>query len=67
MKANDVRVFHLLEQHHLVIHHLFVSSDILLEYDFDSVSLSITFSLAHDAIRSGPQCSAKPVLGPGNP
>lgn len=52
MEANDVRVFHPLEQDHLIVHHLLVSLDILLEYYFYGISFSITFSLAYNAIRS---------------
>lgn len=64
MEANNVRVFHPLQQHHLIINHLLVSPDILLEYDLDCVSFSIALSLAHNAICAGAQCPPETVLCP---
>lgn len=53
MESDNVLVLHSLQQHHLIVHHLFIAFDILLEDDLDSVSLAIAFCLPYDAVRAG--------------
>lgn len=62
MESNNVSMLHPLQQDHLVVHHPLISLDILLEDDFDGVSLAIGFGLSDDAICSRTKCPAEAIL-----
>ena len=66
VKSHDVRMLHSLQQNHLVVNHLLVAFDILLENDLDGIFLSTAFSLAHDPVCTSAQCPPKLVLGPAS-
>lgn len=53
MESDDVLVLHSLQQYHLIVHHLLIAFDILLEDDLDSISLAIAFCLPYDTVRPG--------------
>lgn len=56
-------MFHPLQQDHLVIHHLLIAFDVLLQDDFDSIFLPSTFRFSYDSVGTRSQCPAKLVLG----
>lgn len=63
MEPNDIGMFHSLQQNHLIIYHLLVTLNILLEDDLDRVSLPAAFCLSNNPIRSCAKCPTKSILG----
>ena len=64
MESNNVGMFHSLQQDHLIVYHLFVAFDVLLENDFDSISFSAAFCFPDDAVCPCTQCPAEAILRP---
>lgn len=62
VEMDDVRVVQRLQHLQLIIDHLLVALDILLEDDLHSDLSSAAFSLANNAICASAQCLPKPVL-----
>ena len=50
MEADDMRMLHPLQHLQLVVDHLLVALDVLLEDDLDGELLAILFGLADDAV-----------------
>ena len=64
MESNDVFVFHSLEEHHLIVDHLLVPSDIFLKDDFYGKPFAVALRFADNTVGSSTQRSAKLVLAP---
>ena len=62
MESNDMWVFYSLQQDHLIVDHPLVAFDILLQYDLDGESLSVTLGFPDDPICTGAKRSSKFVL-----
>ena len=63
VESNDVGMFHSLEQDHLIVHHLFIAFDVLLENDLYSISLPTAFCFPDNAVCSCTQCPAESIFG----
>jgi hypothetical protein len=61
VEVDDVGVVHALEHLELVVDHLLVSADVLLEDDLDGVSLAILLGLSYDSVRASAQRLAKAI------
>lgn len=57
-------MFHPLEQHHLVIYHLFVALDVLLQDNLDGISLAVALSFSDDAICACAKGPTEAILRP---
>lgn len=55
---------HLLQQEQLVVDHLLVALDILLQDNFDGDLAGRVLGLPDDAVGSRTECSTEAVLGP---
>lgn len=64
MEFDDVRMLHSLQHLHLVVHHLLVALDILLEYDLDGDFPLWAVRLPHYAVCTRTECLSEPVFGP---
>lgn len=60
-KLDNVRVSQSLQHVELVVHHLLVAFDILLQNDLDGDLASRPLGLANDAIGAGAESATKPV------
>jgi hypothetical protein len=63
VKLDNVWVLHALQHLQLIVHHLLISLDILLQDDFDSDLALGAVGLAHDAVCAGAQCLSEAVSG----
>lgn len=61
MELDNVRVFHALQHLQLVVDHLLVSADILLEDNLDGDLALGTVGLPDNTVRSGAQCLSEAV------
>ena len=62
-KLNDMRMVELLKHFQLIIHHLLVALDILLEYYLDCHLLALNIGLSNYAICASTESSSEPVHG----
>lgn len=62
MKFDNMPMLHSLQHLHLVVHHLLVALDILLENDLDSALALRPVCLAHYAICSSAEGLSEPIL-----
>jgi hypothetical protein len=62
-ELDDMRVLQPLKHIQLVIHHLLIALDVLLQDDLDGDLARGTLSLADDTIGASAEGSAEPVLG----
>lgn len=65
VELDDVRVLHSLQHLHLIVHHLLIALDILLEDDLDSAFALRAVCLADYAISSSAKCLSESVFGSG--
>jgi hypothetical protein len=64
MEADNVGVLHLLQHLQLVVDHLFIPLDILLQDDLDGDLAVGAVSLSDNAIGSSTQCFSEAISGP---
>jgi hypothetical protein len=65
MELDNVRVLHALQHLQLVIDHLLVPADILLQDDLDGDLALGAVSLSYDSISASTQCLSEAVSRPG--
>jgi hypothetical protein len=65
MEFDNMPMLHPLQHLHLVVHHLLVALDILLEDDLDSALALRPVCLAHYAICTSPEGLSEPILVSG--
>lgn len=65
VELDDMRVLHSLQHLHLIVYHLLVALDILLEDDLDSAFAFRAVCLADYAICSSAECLSESVFGSG--
>ena len=56
-------MLHSLQQQHLIIYHLFIAFDVLLENNLDGIFLSTALSFTDDSIGTSTQSSPEFILG----
>lgn len=62
MESNNVRMFHSLQQFHLIVDHLLIPLNILFQYDLDRELVSPALRLSYDAVSSSTKGPAESVL-----
>lgn len=65
MKLDNMRMLHSLQHLHLIVYHLFIALDILLEDDLDSAFALRAVCLADYAICSCAECLSESIFGSG--
>jgi hypothetical protein len=63
VELDNVRMLHALQHFQLIVHHLLVSSHVLLQDDLDGDLALGAVGLPDDAICTGAQCLSKAVAG----